>query len=60
MSVNGDNPSIPYDVAFNHLEELFLSSHPAYSRDWSRQLIARFRQANCASLFVPLIMTTEL
>lgn len=54
LEVNGDNPGIPYDAAFNHLDELFLSSHPEYQRDWSRQVIARFRQANCASVFVPL------
>ncbi|RCX22703.1 hypothetical protein DFP94_101284 [Fontibacillus phaseoli] len=56
LEFNGDNPSIPYDVAFNHLEELFLSRHPGYERDWSRHVIARFRQANCASVFVPLIL----
>ncbi|WP_019913543.1 GyrI-like domain-containing protein [Paenibacillus sp. HW567] len=55
LEVNGDNPSLPYDAAFNHLEELFLSSHPEYQRDWSRHVIARFRQANCASVFVPLM-----
>lgn len=55
LEVNGDNPSMPYDVAFNHLDELFLSSHPEYKRDWSRHVIARFRQANCASVFVPLV-----
>lgn len=54
LEVNGDNPGIPYDAAFNHLEELFLSAHPEYTRDWSRHVIARFRQANCASVFVPL------
>lgn len=54
LEVNGDNPSIPYDTAFNHLDELFLSSHPQYERDRSRHMIARFRQANCASVFVPL------
>lgn len=54
LEVNGDNPGIPYDAAFNHLDELFLSSHHQYQRDWSRQVIARFRQANCASVFVPL------
>ncbi|MEK3795994.1 GyrI-like domain-containing protein [Paenibacillus sp. FSL R7-0204] len=54
LEVNGDNPGIPYDAAFNHLEELYLSAHPEYTRDWSRHVIARFRQANCASVFVPL------
>lgn len=54
LEVNGDNPGMPYDVAFNHLDELFLSAHPEYTRDWSRHVIARFRQANCASVFVPL------
>ncbi|MCL6459819.1 MAG: hypothetical protein K6T85_17635, partial [Gorillibacterium sp.] len=55
LEVNGDNPSMPYDVAFNHLDVLFLSAHPQYKRDWSRHVIARFRQANCASVFVPLL-----
>ena len=54
LEFNGDNPSIPYDVAFNHLDELFLSAHPSYARDWSRHVIARFRQQNSASVFVPL------
>lgn len=54
LEVNGDNPSIPYEVAFQHLEELFLADHPGYKTDWSRKVIARFRQANCASVFVPL------
>lgn len=54
LEVNGDNPTMPYDVGFNHLDALFLSSHPEYKRDWSRHVIARFRQANCASVFVPL------
>lgn len=56
LEVNGDNPSMPYDIAFNHLDALFLSSHPEYKRDWSRHVIARFRQANCASVFVPLLL----
>jgi predicted transcriptional regulator YdeE len=56
LEVNGDNPSIPYDVAFNHIDTLFLSSHPQYKRDWSRHVIARFRQANFASVFVPLTL----
>jgi predicted transcriptional regulator YdeE len=55
LEVNGDNPGMTYDVAFNHLEELFLNAHPEYQRDWSRHVIARFRQANCASVFVPLV-----
>ena len=59
LEVNGDNPSIPYDVAFNHLDSLFLASHPEYKRDWSRHVIARFRQANCASVFVPLESATQ-
>ena len=54
LEVNGDNPVIPYDVAFNHLEELYLNSHPDYVPDWSRKVIARFRQANNASVFVPM------
>ena len=55
LEVNGDNPSMSYDVAFNHLDDLFLSSHPQYKRDWSRHVISRYRQANCASVFVPLL-----
>ena len=54
LEVNGDNPSLPYDIAFNHLEELFLRNNPKYQSDWSRKVVARFRQANCASVFVPL------
>lgn len=54
LEVNGDNPSIPYEVAFHHLDRLFLSVRPEYKRDWSRHVIARFRQANCASVFVPI------
>jgi len=54
LEVNGDNPSMPYDVAFNHLDPLFFSCHPLYQRDWSRHVVARFRQANWASVFVPL------
>ncbi|WNS41480.1 GyrI-like domain-containing protein [Paenibacillus sp. MMS20-IR301] len=54
LEVNGDNPGIPYDITFNYLDELFFSANPGYTRDWSRQVIARFRQANCASVFVPL------
>lgn len=51
---NGDNPSMPYDVAFNHMDKLYFSSHPDYRFDNSRKVIARFRQANCASVFVPV------
>jgi hypothetical protein len=54
LEFNGDNPSMPYDVAFNHLGELYFARHPEYQRDMSRHVIARFRQANCASVFVPL------
>lgn len=54
LEVNGDNPSNPYEVAFQHLQELFLAEHPQYKADWSRKAIARFRQANCASVFMPL------
>ncbi|MNO07660.1 hypothetical protein D3C81_2299460 [compost metagenome] len=57
--MNGDNPSIPYEVAFNHLQELFLADHPRYKADWSRKVIARFRQANCASVFVPLKLAED-
>lgn len=56
LEFNGDNPSIPYEVCFNHIDELFLSSRTEYKRDWKRQVIARFRQANCASVFVPLLL----
>ncbi|WP_058301999.1 GyrI-like domain-containing protein [Gorillibacterium timonense] len=54
LEFNGDDPSMPYDIAFNHLDSLFLATHPSYERDWSRHVVARFRQANCASVFVPL------
>lgn len=54
LEVNGDNPSNPYEVAFQHLQELFLAEHPQYKADRSRKAIARFRQANCASVFMPL------
>lgn len=60
LEVNGDNPSLPYDVAFNHIDSQFLSSHPLYKRDWSRHVIARFRQANCASVFVPLLLSSQI
>jgi predicted transcriptional regulator YdeE len=51
---NGDNPSMPYDVAFNHMDRLYYSVHPDFEFDNSRKVIARFRQANCASGFVPV------
>lgn len=51
---NGDNPSMPYDVAFNHMDRLYFSVHPEYEFDNSRKVIARFRQSNCASVFVPV------
>lgn len=51
---NGDNPSMPYDVAFNHMDQLYFASHPDYEFDYSRKVIARFRQSNCASVFVPV------
>jgi RimJ/RimL family protein N-acetyltransferase len=51
---NGDNPSMPYNVAFNHMNKLYFASHPEYEFDNSRKVIARFRQANCASVFVPV------
>lgn len=54
LEFNGDNPSMPYDAAFNHLEELFLKDHPQYRRDDSRHVVARFRLGNCASVYVPL------
>ncbi|MDF2936352.1 MAG: hypothetical protein K0Q90_1725 [Paenibacillaceae bacterium] len=59
LEVNGDNPSIPYEVAFGHLQELFLADHPQYKADWSRKAIARFRQANCASVFMPLKLVED-
>ncbi|NJD02325.1 MAG: hypothetical protein FIA99_06960 [Ruminiclostridium sp.] len=51
---NGDNPSMPYEVAFNHMNKLYFASHPECEFDNSRKVIARFRQANCASVFVPV------
>ena len=57
IEVNGDNPSIPYEVAFGHLRELYLDAHPEYAWDSTRKVIARFRHANCASVFVPLSRT---
>jgi len=51
---NGDNPSMPYDIAFNHLDELYFADHPEYEFDSSRKVIARFRQSNCASVFAPV------
>ncbi|SEU27913.1 GyrI-like domain-containing protein [Paenibacillus sp. NFR01] len=54
LEINGDNPSLPYEVAFQHLQELFLAGHPGYEMDSGRKVIARFRQANSASVFVPL------
>jgi len=56
LEFNGDNPSIPYDIAFNHIDKLFLKDNPDYDRDFTKHVIARFRQANCASVFVPLIL----
>ncbi|WP_438446642.1 GyrI-like domain-containing protein [Gorillibacterium sp. sgz5001074] len=58
LEVNGDDPSIPYHVAFQRLNEMFLSANPRYQRDWSRHVVARFRQANCASVFVPLLLSS--
>lgn len=51
---NGDNPAMSYDVAFNHMDRLYFAEHPEYEFDDSRKVIARFRQANCASVFVPV------
>jgi hypothetical protein len=51
---NGDNPSMCYDAGFNHINELFFDTHTEYARDNTRHVIARFRQANHASVFVPL------
>lgn len=53
---NGDNPSMPYDIAFNHMDRLYFALHPEHEFDDSRKVIARFRQANCASVFVPVRM----
>lgn len=49
---NGDTPSMPYDIAFNHMGGLYFAEHPEYEFDSYRKVIARFRQANCASVFV--------
>lgn len=54
LEVNGDNPSMPYGVAFGNMDELYLNKYPEYEKDNTREVIARFRQANCASVFVPL------
>ncbi len=54
LEFNGDNPSMPYDVAFNHMDKLYFTAHPYLEFDHSRKVIARFRQANCASVFVPV------
>lgn len=51
---NGDNPSMPYDIAFNHMDQLYFVHHPEYEFDHGRKVIARFRQGNCASVFVPV------
>jgi predicted transcriptional regulator YdeE len=59
LEVNGDNPSMAYEAS-DHLDELFLASRPEYKRDWSRKMIARFRQSNCASVFVPLLKSQDL
>jgi predicted transcriptional regulator YdeE len=54
LEFNGDNPTMTYDIAFNHLDELFFTAHPEYEFDGGRKVIARFRQANCASVFAPV------
>lgn len=51
---NGDNPGMCYNAAFEHLDRLYFTEHPEYERDNSRHVVARFRQANHASVFVPL------
>jgi hypothetical protein len=51
---NGDNPSMLYDAAFHHMDTLYFSRHPNQEFDHGRKVIARFRQANCASVFVPV------
>ncbi|MEO3947804.1 GyrI-like domain-containing protein [Gorillibacterium sp. CAU 1737] len=55
LEFNGDNPSMLYEAAYQHLHALYLADHPNYDRDESRHIIARFRQGNCASIFVPLL-----
>ncbi|NLG25680.1 MAG: GyrI-like domain-containing protein [Clostridiales bacterium] len=55
LEYNGDNPTWPYKAAFEKLNDLYLLDHPGYQFDKSRKVVARFRQANCASVFVPLI-----
>ncbi|QUI21886.1 GyrI-like domain-containing protein [Vallitalea pronyensis] len=54
LEFNGDNPIMLYNIAFNHLVELFLNKNPDYEQDQSKHIFARFRQANAASIFVPL------
>lgn len=54
LEFNGDSPDMPYEVAFGHLKELYLEQHPEYELDMNRKVIARFRQGNCASVFVPV------
>jgi predicted transcriptional regulator YdeE len=54
LEFNGDSPDMPYEVAFGHLKELYLDRHPDYDLDMTRKVIARFRQGNCASVFVPV------
>lgn len=51
---NGDNPSMPYDAAFHYMDRLYFIHHPEYELDQGRKVIARFRQGNCASVFVPV------
>nr|WP_304955394.1 GyrI-like domain-containing protein [uncultured Acetatifactor sp.] len=51
---NGDNPSIPYEAAFGHMDCLYFKAHPEYEFDSARKVVARFRQGNCASVFVPV------
>lgn len=51
---NGDNPSMLYEAAFGHMEQLYFREHDGYEFDPGRKVIARFRQSNCASVFVPV------
>ncbi|GEM_PF-1590335 len=60
LEFNGDNPAIPYNIAFNHIKELFLDKNPHYEQDKSKYIFARFRQANAASIFVPLRCNKEM
>lgn len=36
------------------MEQLYFREHDGYEFDPGRKVIARFRQSNCASVFVPV------